>query len=320
MPQLALRGRRPRTHIIPRSLVVRAAGTIVATAAVLAAAPAAAQASAALPGPAMVPCTSTGLVTAIQNANNGGPATLLLARGCTYTLTTAAAGNDGLPPVTGTITLIGGHGTQISRDPTAPPFRILDVAAGGTLTLVNLTVANGKLTGDRDFGGGIQDLGALVLRNVRLTGNSVNASSSRGGGLFVDGAAQATISGSELDHNSAGGGGAISSSGAVTIDQSTLARNTADFGGAIDTGTGSTTRISGTVVTGNRAGREGGGILNEGAMTLRGGLVAFNQASEVGGGILNAPALGTVSLRFTVVAFNTPDNCFPQGTIPGCQH
>jgi len=296
------------------------AGAVLLAGAAVLAAPAAAQASAALPGPAMVPCNSTNLVTAIQNANHGGPATLLLARGCNYVLATAANGDVGLPPVTGKITLIGGHGTQISRDPAAPPFRILKVETGGALTLVNLTVANGQLTGARDFGGGIQDLGTLVLRNVRLTGNSVNGSAANGGGLFVDRAAQATISNSELDHNSAGGGGAIFSFGALTVDQSALAGDTADFGGAINAGPGSTTRISGTVVTRNRAGREGGGILNVGAMALSSDLVTFNQASEVGGGLFNDPTRGTVSLRFTVVAFNTPDNCFPQGAIRGCLH
>jgi len=46
--------------------------------------------------------------------------------------------------------------------------------------------------------------------------------------------------------------------------------------------------------------------------------VTFNAAAQAGGGIVNSGA-GTVTLRFTVVAFNTPDNCSPHGTIPGCQ-
>jgi hypothetical protein len=39
-----------------------------------------------------------------------------------------------------------------------------------------------------------------------------------------------------------------------------------------------------------------------------------------GGGILSAGPLATVTLRFTLVAFNTPDNCNPQGTIAGCRN
>jgi len=43
----------------------------------------------------------------------------------------------------------------------------------------------------------------------------------------------------------------------------------------------------------------------------------FNRASDSGGGISNT---GALSLRFTLVAFNTPDNCDPPGTIQGCQN
>ena len=45
----------------------------------------------------------------------------------------------------------------------------------------------------------------------------------------------------------------------------------------------------------------------------------FNRASLGGGGILNSGP-GTVTLRFTLVAFNSPDNCNPQGTIGGCRN
>src|SRR5690349_7485338 len=142
-------------RVIARSSGYAAALLLAGTAAL--AAPAAAQASAALPGPTVVPCSSSALVSAINQANAARFAVLLLSRGCNYVLTTAAAGDDGLPPVTGRITVIGGPGTQISRSPSAGPFRILDVASGGALTLANLTVANGKLAGPIN-GGGILDL------------------------------------------------------------------------------------------------------------------------------------------------------------------
>jgi len=267
MPHYVLRGRRPRAHF-PRSLAVRAAGTVVAAAAVFAA-PSAAQAAASAPAPTAVPCSSSALVTAIRNANRAGAATLQLARGCNYVLTRAVAEDDGLPPVTGNITLIGGPGTQISHGRFAGLFRILEVSSGGALTLVDLTVANGQLAGVDGFddeGGGIRNAGTLVLRHVRLTGNSNR--DGFGGGLYVDAGARATISGSDLNGNSAGTGGAIFNIGDLTIDRSALTVNT---------------------------------------------------ASERGGGILNF-LTGTVTLRFTLVAFNSPDNCSPQGTIAGCQN
>jgi hypothetical protein len=158
MPHLVLRGRRPRTPNTPRSLALRAAGTIVAGTALLAAAPTVAQASAAMPRPAVVPCDPTQLVNAITKANGDGSAVLLLARGCNY------------------------------------------------------------VVGPR-----------------------------------------------------------------------------------------------------NGAASQGGGIVNGGAMVLSGDRVTFNQASVNSGGILSLSP-GTISLRFTRVAFNTPDNCNPQGAIAGCRN
>ena len=57
--------------------------------------------------------------------------------------------------------------------------------------------------------------------------------------------------------------------------------------------------------------------VNHGTMVLTGDRVVFNQATTAGGGVLNANN-GTVTLRFSVIAFNSPDNCNPQGTIAGC--
>ena len=303
-------------RVIARSSGYAAALLLAGTAAL--AAPAAAQASAALPGPTVVPCSSSALVGAVNQANTARSAVLLLSRGCNYVLTTAAAGDDGLPPVTGRITVIGGSGTQISRSTSAGPFRILDVTTGGALTLVNLTVANGKLASPIN-GGGILDLGSLALRNVRLTGNTAG-SEGVGGALFVGIGAHATISGSELDGNSGGAGGAIFSLGNLAINRSALDRNTTPAnGGAIFADASSATLISLTAVTRNSAGIRGGGILNLGTMALRADRVTFNHASSEGGGIFNFGS-GTVSLRFTLVAFNTPDNCSPQGTIRGCRH
>jgi hypothetical protein len=136
----------------------------------------------------------------------------------------------------------------------AGPFRIIDVAPGARLTLANLTVANGS-GGPDDEGGGILDAGTLVLRTVRVTGNTAGL----GGGLFVTNGGHATISNSRLDGNHAGAGGAIESKGDLVIDGSVLAGNTASGGGAVFTKDSTTTRISRTVVTRNSA-TSGGGL------------------------------------------------------------
>ena len=114
-------------RIISRSSGYASALLLAGTAAL--AAPAAAQASAALPGPPVVPCSSSALVAAIQQANSARFATLVLSRGCDYVLTKAVSGKDGLPPITGNLVVLGSGGTTISRSSSAA-FRIFDVAAG----------------------------------------------------------------------------------------------------------------------------------------------------------------------------------------------
>src|SRR5262249_29995141 len=157
-------------------------------------------------------------------------------------------------------------------------------------------------------GGIIDDDSTLVLRNVRLTGNTAPS----GGGLEVLNGGRAAVSFSVLDGNNATGftGGAIDSdSGDLLVDHSRVTGKTANpGGGGRATNSPGTTRIISTVVARNGAGRAGGGIVNGATMVLRGDRVVFNRAGS-GGGIFNG---GTLSLRFTLVAFNSPDNCTPR--------
>jgi hypothetical protein len=290
-----------------------AAALVLAGAAALAA-PAAAQASV-RSGPPVVPCSATALVTAIQQASSLRSAALRLSAGCNYVLTRSVSGGDGLPAVTGNLTIAGGPGTTISRSSSAGAFRILEVAAGARLTLASVTVTGGAVPTSQ--GGGILDEGSVTLRNVRLTGNTALS----GGGLFVDTGANAAIRFSELSGNDAtGDGGAVLNVGDLAVDHSRLAGNTAGAGdgGGVNTQKAGTSRISSTLVTGNRAGGQGGGLSSLGTTILTGDRVVFNHASA-GGGIATAPGAAVV-LRFTVVAFNSPDNCHPQGIIRGCRH
>ena len=51
----------------------------------------------------------------------------------------------------------------------------------------------------------------------------------------------------------------------------------------------------------------------------REGSIGVNDWYAVGGGIFAVPG-SPVTLKFTVVAKNIPDNCAPPGTIPGCKN
>ena len=122
------------------------------------------------------------LVDAITAANSDAPAggctagsgtdILVLPAGSTHTLTTVNNGTygaNGLPVVTSAIT-IDGNGSTITRDPGAPPFRILEVRPSGNLTLEETTVTGGVTYLD---GGGISNYegGILTLTNSTVSGN-----------------------------------------------------------------------------------------------------------------------------------------------------
>src|SRR6185437_12484246 len=84
--------------------------------------------------------------------------------------------------------------------------------------------------------------------------------------------------------------------------------------------------ISFSQISRNSASGQGGGIFEAtitqtgpaagGALTLAFSKVTGNQAAQ-GGGIFAVPG-SPVTLVFTVVARNSPDNCAPPGSIAGC--
>jgi hypothetical protein len=85
------------------------------------------------------------LIDAINQANANGEANRITLRQGTYTLT-AINDQNGLPVITSPLTIRGpgAETTIIERDTSAPNFRILNVAAAGTLTLQRLTLRNGS--------------------------------------------------------------------------------------------------------------------------------------------------------------------------------
>ncbi|MEU5673734.1 hypothetical protein ABZ749_25940, partial [Micromonospora sp. NPDC047753] len=90
-----------------------------------------------------VPCDTDKLIQAIVFANNKHGGVLELAKGCTYNLSRNDYQGNGLPVITERITLKGEH-TTIAREATADYFRILNVGAGGHLTIKGLTIKGGQ--------------------------------------------------------------------------------------------------------------------------------------------------------------------------------
>jgi hypothetical protein len=257
-----------------------------------------------------VSCSAAALAASITAANTV-PAVLRLTARCTYNITTPATAATGLPTITGNVTLIGGPGTTIRRAPGAALFRILDVAAGGTLRVTGTSILNGSIAG---LGGGIQNAGTLVLRHVTMAGNA----GGNGGAIANSAPGTATISRSLINANSTtgvGGGGFINF-GMLTVYGTVLSGNTAPInGGAMNTQPGGTTRLIRVTVDHNTSGGLGGGLSNLGTTSLNRTLVSANRGSS-GGGI--ATGNTNVTLVRSIVRNNIPDNCNPLNTIPGC--
>lgn len=280
-----------------------------------------------------------GLVDAINDANtNGGRITL--APRCAYTLTAPDNTDDGLPEITGNVT-ISGRDTTIRRDPdAAESFRIFHVAEDGTLTLKSLTIRNGLSTGS---GGGIlNERGTLNLNdsvikdNFAASGGGLyniggqlaldrttverNASASFGGGVANDGGGTMTMKGGALRKNRAinnNGGGLENIVGTATLESVSVQGNTALVGGGIRNPNGSTVNLKSSTLRDNIA-VTGAGLSNlASTATLVDSLVTRNTAITAGGGILNE-ANGHVTLTRTRVVDNAPDNCSPDGSVPGC--
>jgi hypothetical protein len=270
-----------------------------------------AQSMASGPRVVKVPCSAAALAASITAANTV-PSVLRLSANCTYSITTPATAATGLPTITGNVTLVGGPGTTIRRDPAAAAlFRVLDVAAGGTLRVTGIAITNGNTAG---LGGGIQNTGTLVLRRVTMSGNRAG----NGGGFANAAGATATISRSLLNANTTTGvgGGGLINSGTLTVVGSVFSANTAPInGGGVNTQSAGNTRLIQTTVDHNTSGGLGGGLSNLGTTSLNRTLVTSNRGSA-GGGI--ATGNTNVTLVRSIVRNNIPDNCNPLNTIPGC--
>ena len=251
------------------------------------------------------------LIDAIRDANaNGEENTIRLAAG-TYTLTDVdnhTDGPNGLPSITSPLTITGaGVDTtiierQASATPRPPAFRLLYVAATGSLTLNGLTLQGGALgldvLPDPESGGGILNYGTVALTQCTLAHNTAGRD---GGGIANFGTL--TLTHSTLVANAGGvflgngAGGGIANFGTLTLTHSTLVDNTVfDNSGGGVANSGSMTLTNCTVVD-NTSFFGGGGIANGGSMTLTNCTVARNMTvfgfflGDSGGGIRNSGLL-----------------------------
>ena len=224
---------------------------------------------------------------------------------------------------------------------------------GGTLILnfsqVNGNTAAGGGGGIASGTGGMGGPGAskLVLNFSQVNGNTANGGPMAGAGGISNGGT-AAMKGSVVAGNTAPGaaGGGILNHGVMTITGSKVTGNSTPADSAGDQGMGggianinlgpvAPGAVNGGILTitfsqisRNTASGQGGGIIDAtitsngpaagGPLTIKFSQVTRNQAA-VGGGIFAVPG-SPVTLKFTVVAKNIPDNCAPPGTIAGCKN
>jgi predicted outer membrane repeat protein len=170
--------------------------------------------------------------------------------------------------------------------------RVFEVANKENVTLSGLTISNGV--------SGIVNFGTLTVSNSTLSANT----SYEGGGIDNEGTL--TVSGSTLSGNVASYGGGIFNSGTLSISASILSGNTAyEYGGGIwNDPNGATVAVSGSTLSGNVA-TNGGGIYNEGTLTVVAGTLSGNTAGFNGGGIYSQ---GTLTVSGSTLSGNVASN------------
>jgi len=271
-------------------------------------------------GSIIVPCdyavppeANTELIDAVNSANNDSFADkICLAPDSTYTLYTSIDGSS-LPKITSDITIVGNN-ASIVRDGTSDFFRIFYVDTTGTLTLNNVTIANGDI--EEDSGGGIYNQGTTTLNFTNVINN---AALNSGGGIYNTGTL--IINDSTIADNFVGyfgGGGIHSSGGTVEIRDSYIRNNSSSYGGGVDTYQGNVTIIGSYIVNNTANSGVGGGIDNYfGTVNISGSLIEGNNAAANSGGAVAANA--NTAIDNSCIMDNTASDGIDVASFEGAQ-
>ena len=293
--------------------------------------------------PHTVPASDVGdLVFSITCANANTTDDVINLTNSTYTLTAINNSDDGLanglPSILSAATAgmltINGNNATITRDGSAPDFRLFYLNSGANLTLDSLTLSNGRSIGIHG-GGAIRSQGTLTITNSTFSGNlstdegggiinnggtlivtnstfSSNSSTNYGGGISVEGGTVTVTDSIFTDNTSQNGGGIFIGGGTLTVSGSTFSGNTGTyFGGGLAGGDGTAT-VTNSTFSGNMA-EDGGGLAGVGTtVTVTNSTFAENSATDGGSGVYNGN--GTLTLNNSIVADSTSgSNCYREG-------
>jgi hypothetical protein len=246
-----------------------------------------------------VGCSARSLVAAVNAANAASPATLSLPSGCVIKLKDVDnrdAGPTALPVITGSVT-VQGNGATVERHHrrSTPPFRIFDVAPGGSLTLDSLELGDGRLPRQDTHGGaGIDNRGTLTVSGSTFFGNIEPSAQGAAGGA-IQNSGVLSVDTSTFTGNRAMEGGAIFNQNSATITSSTFIQNKATVygGGALLNALGSMS-VVGSTFTGN-TGPGGGAIDNDATLSVTDSTFSANSAGDTGGGAISNFGPATLS-------------------------
>jgi hypothetical protein len=207
---------------------------------------------------------------AVTNTNDSGPGSLrdAIANASPGDTVNVPAGtytlSSGQLDVNKTLT-IAGAGARTTTITAASTSRVMRTS-GNPVTLTGLTITGGKVDlstlQDCQGGGGICNLGTLVISDSAIVGNVANVNIANqnapgGGGIFNNGD-NVTIANSTIANNQAnvttsnlagGGGGYFSNGTGPTITNSTIANNTATVNGSGSRHGGGGIYLNGSVLT-----------------------------------------------------------------------
>lgn len=196
--------------------------------------------------------------------------------------------------------------------------------AGGGVELIDgqFRALNGEMRGNQagvafnaspGNGGALHVTGGSAIVNLDAVAVIANRAANQGGGLWNQtGSLLLVRNGTRIVDNVAFGtnavGGGVYNKGYFQSLDNVIFRNRASAmgGGVFVTSTGQS-RIENTRFSTNNGGAEGGGMWNDGRLSMRDVLFASNTATSDGGGIFNTSLVGvqSVNVRF---ANNTPND------------
>jgi len=264
-----------------------------------------------------IAAAAAGDTIAFSNTTAGGAVNFF--DGGVHTITL----NTGELLIDKSLTITGPGASKLSVDGNQASRVFNITAAGATVTLDALTIANGKVSGASgfNFGGGISNSGTLNVTNSTISGNSVTGSGNNSGGGILNGGTL-NVTNSTISGNSASGGinntgGGISSGGGtLTVTNSIISSNSISGGSGFNSGGGinsggtltvTNSAISSNSISGGSGSNSGGGINSGGTLTVTNSTIFGNSVIggigfNSGGGILST---GGTNVTGSIISSNS---------------